>query len=74
MLSEKAQPGLILVLNNHGDNWSGATVKTQWPNHHLAPVAWDGNDQSRPADKFTGPDGSIDLYAAPRGYVVYAPQ
>jgi alpha-amylase len=67
------QPGLILVLNNRGDIWNGATVQTQWQNRHLTPIAWDGYDQSRPEDKYTGADGSIDLYAAPRGFVVYAP-
>jgi alpha-amylase len=68
-----SQPGLVLVLNNRGDIWNGATVKTQWMNGHLTPVAWDGNDQSRPEEKYTGGDGSVDLYAAPRGWVVYAP-
>jgi len=67
------QPGLILVLNNNGDGWGGATVHTQWGSRALKPIAWDGHDQSRPADKFTNPDGSIDLYAAPRGYAVYVP-
>jgi alpha-amylase len=67
------QTGLVLVLNNRGDIWNGATVKTQWTNGHLTPVAWDGNDQSRPEEKYTGGDGSVDLYAAPRGWVVYAP-
>ena len=63
----------LLVLNNRGDIWNGATVQTQWHNQHLTPIAWDGYDQSRPEDKYTGADGSIDLYAAPRGFVVYAP-
>jgi alpha-amylase len=68
-----SQPGLILVLNNNGGGWGGATVHTQWGSRALKPIAWDGHDQSRPADKFTNPDGSVDLYAAPRGYAVYAP-
>jgi alpha-amylase len=68
-----AAPGLAFVLNNLGDAWHGATVQTQWPNSKLTPIAWDGYDQAKPADKFTGPDGSIDLYAAPRGFVVYVP-
>ena len=69
----QSQPGLILVLNNRGDTWNGAAVQTQWQNRHLTPIAWDGYDQSRPEDKYTGADGMIDLYAAPRGFVVYAP-
>ena len=69
----QSQPGLVFVLNNLGDAWHGATVQTQWTNRHLTPIAWDGYDQSRPAEKYTGSDGRIDLYAAPRGFVVYAP-
>lgn len=68
-----SQPGLVLVLNNRGDAWNGATVKTQWMNQHLTPVAWDGYDPSKPEEKYTGADGAVDLYAAPRGFVVYAP-
>jgi alpha-amylase len=66
-------PGLVLVLNNLGDTWHGATVQTQWSNQHLTPIAWDGHDQSRPQDKYTGADGTIDLYAPPRGFAVSAP-
>jgi len=69
----QTQHGLVFVLNNLGDAWHGATVQTQWTNRHLTPIAWDGYDQSRPAEKYTGSDGRIDLYAAPRGFVVYAP-
>jgi alpha-amylase len=67
------QPGLVLVLNNRGDGWHGASVHTQWPNRHLAPIAWDGYDQARPVDKVTDHNGAIDVYAAPRGFAVYAP-
>jgi len=69
----QSQPGLVFVLNNLGDTWHGATVQTQWPNRHLTPIAWDGYDQSRPAEKYTDSEGRIDLYAAPRGFVVYVP-
>jgi alpha-amylase len=68
-----AQPGLVFVLNNLGDAWHGAQVQTQWPNRKLTAIAWDGYDQAKPADKFTGADGGTDLYAAPRGFAVYAP-
>jgi len=67
------QPGLVFVLNNRGDIWQGATVQTQWPNRKLTAVAWDGYDSAQPADKNTAADGSIDLYAAPRGFAVYVP-
>lgn len=65
-------PGLILVLNNSGNGWSGTQVVTRWTSTHLTPIAWWGStDQSRPADKWTAADGSTDLWAAPRGYAVY---
>ncbi len=67
------QPGLVFVLNNRGDIWQGASVHTAWPNRKLTAVAWDGYDPVQPADKYTGADGSIDLYASPRGFAVYAP-
>jgi hypothetical protein len=34
------QPGLIYVLNNLGDQSSGTSVKTKWPNQRFAPIAW----------------------------------
>lgn len=68
------QPGLVFVLNNRGDRWGGVTVQTRWRNTCLAPVAWDGYDQSAPQSKWTGDAGRADFWAAPRGYAVYAPQ
>jgi alpha-amylase len=67
-------PGLVLVLNNRGDGWAGAEVVTRWQNTRLRPIAWwSSTDLSAPEDKQTGADGSVDLWAAPRGYAVYAP-
>jgi hypothetical protein len=67
------QSGLVFVLNNRGDKWNGITVQTQWVNRQLNPVAWDGHDQSAPQAKTTDASGSVDLWAAPRGYSVYIP-
>jgi alpha-amylase len=67
------QPGLVFVLNNRGDRWSGATVQTQWTTRQLAPVAWDGHDQSTPQAKWTDGLGKADFWAAPRGFTVYVP-
>lgn len=67
------QPGLVFVLNNRGDGWSGRSVQTQWTNHQLKPVAWDGRDQSTPDSKWTDGSGSGDFWAAPRGFAVYVP-
>jgi len=67
-------PGLIAVFNNRGDAWNGKPVQTQWKTHRMTPVAWWGKtDTSKPADKWTDLNGATDLWAAPRGYAVYAP-
>jgi alpha-amylase len=69
-----SQPGLALVLNNRGDAWNGKAVKTAWAERRMTPVAWWGrNDNSKPAEKWTDLNGATDLWAAPRGYAVYAP-
>jgi len=68
------QRGLVLAMNNRGDAWNGNSVKTRWANTRFVPVAWWGaTDRSRPQDQWSGPDGWVSLWAAPRGYVVYAP-
>ena len=67
------QSGLIYVLNNLGDKWSGATVKTNWKNQKFVPVAWDGQDTAAPSERTTNAEGSSEFPAPPRGYVVYAP-
>jgi alpha-amylase len=68
------QGGLIYVLNNRGDRWNGAWVRTQWPGIRFEPVAWwSGTDLNRPDRQFSAADGSAQFWAPPRGYVVYAP-
>lgn len=68
------QAGLIFVLNNRGDRWNGTSVTSQWPNTRLRPVAWWGKfDMSRPEEKWTGPDGEVELWAPARGYAIYVP-
>jgi alpha-amylase len=67
------KPGLVYVLNNHGDNWRGGLVTSRWPNANFEPVAWWSKfDMSRPIDQTTDRDGRAHFYAAPRGYAVYA--
>ncbi len=69
------QPGLIYVLNNHGENWQGQWVTTQWRDASFQPVAWWGkNERSRPADQSTSPDGRAQFFAPARGFAVYAPK
>jgi alpha-amylase len=64
-----AQPGLVFVLNNRGD-WAGRWVCTRWANQSLVPVAYSCADT--PYTKRTQDNGWVDLWAPPRGYVVYA--
>ncbi len=67
------QTGLVYVLNNLGNGWNGAKVKTCWPNQRFKPVAWDGNDDTSPNERTTNADGVSEFPAPPRGYCVYAP-
>jgi alpha-amylase len=67
-------PGLVYVLNNLGDAWNGAIVQTQWQGLRFDPIAYGGNDASRPDTKMTSAEGHADFWAAPRGWAVYAPQ
>jgi alpha-amylase len=67
------KPGLIYVLNNHGGDWRGGLVSTQWINATFEPVAWwSKSDMARPINQTTDRDGRAHFYAAPRGYAVYA--
>jgi alpha-amylase len=69
------QKGLIFVMNNRGDAWNGAWVRTQWKNATLIPAAWGGrNDTDVPRELRTLRDGSVEFFAPPRGYAVYVPR
>src|SRR3984885_3052841 len=67
------QPGLIYVLNNLGDKWSGTSVKTKWANQKFAPIAWDGHDTAHPDERTTDAEGNSEFPAPPRGFAIYAP-
>jgi alpha-amylase len=69
-----SQTGLVYVLNNRGDSWSGVQVQTQWPNTQFEPVAYGGNDLSQPDARTTSADGHADFWASPRGWAVYGPK
>lgn len=69
------QPGLIYVLNNHGDRWEGQWANTQWRNTELVPLAWwSKSDMAKPVTQRTDADGRTQLFAGPRGYAVYVPK
>ena len=71
------QCGLVYVLNNLGDKWSGTSVKTRWPNQKFRPMAWDGHGLygpvAHPDDRTTDAEGNAEFPAPPRGYAVYVP-
>jgi alpha-amylase len=68
------RPGLLFVLNNRGDKWNGGRVRCQWRGVRLRPHAWwSAIDIARPFDQWSAVDGSVELWAPPRGYCVYAP-
>lgn len=69
----EGQPGLVYVLNNLGNQWSGTSVKTKWNHQRFKPVAWDGHDSAHPDERTTDGDGNSEFPAPPRGYCVYAP-
>jgi len=67
------QTGLVYVLNNLGNRWSGTQVKTKWTNQRFKPVAWDGHDTAHPDERTSDAEGNAEFPAPPRGYCVYAP-
>jgi alpha-amylase len=67
------QSGLIYVLNNLGNQWSGTSVKTKWANQKFVPIAWDGHDDAWPDPRITDDDGNAEFPAPPRGYAIYVP-
>jgi alpha-amylase len=69
----ESQSGLVYVLNNLGNQWSGTPVKTKWTNQKFKPVAWDGHDTAHPDERTTDAEGNAEFPAPPRGYCVYAP-
>lgn len=70
-----AQKGLVFVMNNRGEAWNGAWVRTQWNNTRFVPAAWRGRDNAGiPREQVTQGNGWGEFYAPPRGYAVYLPQ
>lgn len=69
------KPGLIYILNNREDRWDGAWITTKWRNITLIPVAWwSRGDLNVPRVQYVYADGRAQVWAPPRGYVVYTPQ
>lgn len=66
--------GLVFVLNPGRDSWRGRMLKTIWRDRRLVPVAWRSEvTADSPAEVWSDGEGRGDLWAPPRGYVVYTP-
>jgi hypothetical protein len=61
----EAQSGLVYVLNNLGNRWSGTSVKTKWTNQKFKPVAWDGHDSAHPDERTTDAEGNAEFLHHP---------
>ena len=59
------QRGLLYVLNNMGDQWSGTSVKTCWTNTRMVPIAWDGHDGAHPDERMTDAEGCCEFPPRP---------
>jgi alpha-amylase len=59
----EAQSGLVYVLNNLGNQWSGTSVKTNWTNQKFKPVARDGHDTAHPDERTTNGEGRAEFPA-----------
>ncbi len=65
--------GLVFVLNNSGEGWRGARVRTAYRRAHFEPLAFRGRaDTGVPHAKDTDHEGWCDFWAPQRGYAVYA--
>jgi len=73
-LGHERQPGLILAINNNGNQWRGAWVDASRPNARYVPKAWWSDvDNGVPQTQHANAFGHVNVYAPPRGYVVYVP-
>ncbi|MGC3998512.1 MAG: DUF1939 domain-containing protein [Anaeromyxobacter sp.] len=71
-------PGYIVVLNDNASAWKGAWVQTgngYLKNKTLKAYAWyspKSGQNYQPASKYADANGSVEVYAPPRGYAVYS--
>lgn len=73
-----SKPGYIVVINDHSSSWKGAWVKTgnsHLYNKTLKAYAFSSSvsgQNSQPANKWCDGNGWVEIWAPPRGYVVYS--
>jgi alpha-amylase len=74
-----SSPGFIAVHNDNSSAWKGSWVQTgntYLRNKNLKCYAWYshvGGQNYQPATKYCDGNGWVEVWAAPRGYAVYAP-
>jgi alpha-amylase len=74
-----SSPGYIVVINDNASSWKGYTVQTgngYLKSKTLKCYAWSSTingQNSQPLNKYCDSNGNVELWAPPRGYVVYAP-
>jgi len=74
-----SKPGYIVVINDNASSWKGFWVKTSngyLKKKTLKAYAWSSTvsgQNVQPQDKYCDSNGWVEVWAAPRGYAVYAP-
>jgi alpha-amylase len=74
-----AAPGYIVIINDNSTAWKGAWVVTSngyLKSKTLKAYAWSSSKTGQnyaPASKYCDASGNVEVWAAPRGYAVYAP-
>lgn len=72
-------PGYIVVINDNASAWKGAWVVTDnsyLKGKTLKAYAWSSTVSGQnvaPQNKYCDANGNVEVWAAPRGYAVYAP-
>ncbi|MDB6122271.1 MAG: alpha amylase catalytic region [Pedosphaera sp.] len=75
--SSASQPGYIVIINDDATQWKGQTITVAngyVKNKTLKAYAWSSSKSGQntpPADQFCNSAGSVQVWAAPRGYAVY---
>ncbi len=73
-----SSPGFITVINDSPSSWKGGWVTTgnsYLKNKTLKAYAWSSTKPGQncaPANKYCNSSGSVEVWAAPRGYAVYS--
>jgi alpha-amylase len=73
-----SQPGYVVIINDDAAEWKGTTVTVDngyLKNKTLKAYAWSSTKSGQnyaPNNQFCNSSGSVQIWAAPRGYAVYS--